>query len=112
MELRDGTFNPITRYDAESIELYKQGQIFNVVAVSEKDMFNWRNELEVTGTQKILVAFAWCHNDEYRNIQMSPHFLSGDMTFGCNRLKRNIYILNGIDCNNQIFSALHCFQCS
>ena len=36
MELRDGTFNPITRYDAESIELYKQGQIFNVVAVSER----------------------------------------------------------------------------
>ena len=54
------------------------------VAVSEKDMFNWRDQLEVTGTEKILVAFAWCHNDEYRNVQMSPYFLSGDMTFGVN----------------------------
>ena len=32
--------------------------VHDVVAVSEKDMFNWRDELEVTGTQKILVAFA------------------------------------------------------
>ena len=41
---------------------------------------------------------------------MSPYFLSGDMTFGVNQLKRNVDIMNGIDCNNQIFSALHCFM--
>ena len=73
-------------------------------------MFHWREELTLSDTDEILVSFAWCHNDEYRNIEMNPYFIAGDMTFGVNRLKRNVYILNGIDCNNEIFAALHCFM--
>jgi hypothetical protein len=36
MELRDGNLTPVTRYDAESMEAYKESQIFNVVASSER----------------------------------------------------------------------------
>ena len=36
MELRDGYLNPITQYDAESVEIYKQGQIFDIVAISKR----------------------------------------------------------------------------
>ena len=80
------------------------------VGISEKEMFNWREQLTLSDTTEILVSFAWCHNDEYRNVLMNPSFLSGDMTFGVNRLKRNVYVLNGIDSNNKLFAAMHCFM--
>lgn len=35
MIMRDGTLNPITRYDAEIMETYGNNQIFNVIAVTK-----------------------------------------------------------------------------
>jgi len=36
MIMRDGTLNPITRYDAEIMETYGNNQIFNVIAVTKR----------------------------------------------------------------------------
>ena len=41
---------------------------------------------------------------------MFPEFLAGDMTFGLNRQKRNLYVITGIDGHNKIFTAFRCWM--
>ena len=57
------------------------------------DIESWRKKLLVGDKQQILVAIAWCHDDELRNIRMHPYFLAGDMTFSVNREQRNLMSL-------------------
>ena len=78
--------------------------------IDDLDIEEWRLQLRVGDSQQILVAFAWCHDDELRNIRMNPYFLAGDMTFSVNREQRNLYVLGGIDSSNSMFTGLHCFM--
>ena len=78
--------------------------------IDDLDIEEWRLKLMVGDTQQILVAFAWCHDDELRNVRMNPYFLAGDMTFSVNREQRNLYVIGGIDSSNSMFTGLHCFM--
>ena len=78
--------------------------------IDNLDIESWRKKLLVGDEQQILVAFAWCHDDELRNIRMHPYFLAGDMTFSVNREQRNLYVIGGIDSSNRMFTGLHCFM--
>ena len=70
---------------------------------------NWRQQLKLSHTNDILVAFAWCHDNEIRNTEMYPEFLGADITFGVNRQKRELLLVVGIVVNNKVFTAFRCF---
>ena len=78
--------------------------------INDIDIETWRRKLLVGDSQQILVAFAWCHDDELRNITMNPYFLAADMTFSVNKEQRNLYVIGGIDSSNNMFTGLHCFM--
>ena len=52
---------------------------------------SWRNELKVSNSKRILVAFAWCHDEELRLCKMFPEFLACDVTFGVTKERRNLF---------------------
>ena len=71
---------------------------------------NWRDELKLSPTNDILVAFAWAHDDEVRNAQMFPEFLGVDVTFGVNKEKREMLLVAGMDGHKRTFTAFRCFM--
>ena len=71
----------------------------------EKDINNWRKELEIGQHEDVLISFAWCHDDEKRKFLMFPKFISIDMTFGVNRERRNLVTCVGVDGNHKIFTG-------
>ena len=70
---------------------------------------NWRDELKLSESNKGLVSFAWCHDEELKSIQMYPEFLGADVTFGVNRQRRELFLVAGIDGRNKVFTAFRCF---
>ena len=62
---------------------------------------NWRQQLKLNHSNDILVAFAWCHDEEIRATEMFPEFLGADVTFGVNRQKRELLLVAGINDNNK-----------
>ena len=80
------------------------------IPVYKHEVAAWRQKLKVPDTENILVAFAWCHDDELRAVKMFPEFLAVDMTFGVNREQRNLLLIAGIDGHNSVFTAFHCFM--
>lgn len=71
---------------------------------------NWRDELSLSPTNDILVAFAWSHDEEIRMAQMFPEFLGVDVTFGVNKEKRELLLVAGIDGHKKTFTAFRCFM--
>ena len=49
------------------------------------------------------------HDNELKNTQMYPQFLSVDVTFGVNKEKRDLLLIAGIDGRNKVFTSLRCF---
>ena len=43
-------------------------------------------------------------------MHMYPEFLACDVTFGVSKEQRNLLLCVGIDGNNKIFPAMHCFM--
>ena len=76
----------------------------------QADVDSWRNSLKISNSNEILVSLAWCHEEECRKIRMFPEFLCGDMTFGVNRQKRNLYVFTGIDGHNKLFTGFRCWM--
>ena len=76
----------------------------------EINIQSWRQSLCLNESNKILVAFAWCHKDESRKVKINPQFLACDLTFKVNKENRNEFILAGIDGNNKSFTAFRCFM--
>ena len=58
----------------------------------------------------MLVAFAWCHDEELRFRQVFPEFLGCDVTFGVKRERRILFLIAGIDANNKVFTCFHYFM--
>ena len=65
----------------------------------------WRKNLAISGSEDILVSFAWSHDVEKRQMLMFPEFIAVDMTFGLNREKRNLLTFVGIDGDNRSFNG-------
>ena len=89
----------------------------NESEINEKFIFvykaaveSWRNELKVSNSKQILVAFAWCHDEELCFCRMFPEFLACDVTFGVTKERRNLFIIAGVDANNKILTCFHCFM--
>ena len=41
----------------------------------------WRKELKIEDDDELLVAFAWCHDEELRTARVFPEFWGCDTTF-------------------------------
>jgi hypothetical protein len=62
--------------------------------------------LKIEDEDQILVAFAWCHDDEKRKMLMFPEFWATDMTFGLNIECRQLLTVAGVDGNCKSFTGL------
>ena len=80
------------------------------ISVYKDEVETWRKKLKVGNDNKILVAFAWCHDDELQNAIKFPEFWACDTTFGVTKEQRNLFLMAGIDGNNKVFTIFHCFM--
>ena len=80
------------------------------ISVYKNSVESWRNELKLEDSKEMLVAFAWCHDEELRYFKMFPEFLSCDVTFGVTKERRNLVLIAGVDANNKVFTCFHCFM--
>ena len=74
------------------------------ISVYQNEVESWRKLLKVGNDDKLLVAFAWCHDDELQNAKKFPEFWASDTTFGVTKEQRNLYLVAGIDDNNKVFT--------
>ena len=58
------------------------------------------------------ITFAWCHEEELCLTKMLPDFLACGVTFGVNKEQRNMFLIVGVDGNNNFFTVFHCFLSS
>jgi hypothetical protein len=79
------------------------------VGVKTQYMEEWRIALRVN-TDKILVCFAWCHDEDLRSFKMNPHFLAVDTTFGLNKQRRPLLLAVGADGNQKSFTAFQAYM--
>ena len=80
------------------------------ISVYQNEVESWRKLLKVGDDDKMLVAFAWCHDDELQNALKFPEFWAYDTTFGVTKEQRNLFLIAGIDGNNKVFTILRCFM--
>ena len=80
------------------------------ISVYENDIAAWRLSLKVKDSTTLLVAFAWCDDEQLRLGRMFPEFLACDTTFGVTKEQRNLFLFAGIDGNNKTFTLMHCFM--
>ena len=80
------------------------------ISVCKKAVESWRIELKVAQSEKLLVTFAGCHDEELRYYKMFPEFLSCDVTFGVTKKRMNLFLMAGIDANNKVFTCFHSFM--
>ena len=74
------------------------------------EVVTWRKALCIEDTEDILVSFAWCHDEEKRQIVMFPEYLCTDMTFGLNKERRNLVTFVGVDGHNRAFTGFRCWM--
>ena len=80
------------------------------ISVYQDEVATWRKQLSISDATQILVSFAWCHDEQLRLTRMYPEFLACDVTFGVTKEQRNLLVFVGVDSNNKIFPAMHCFM--
>ena len=80
------------------------------ISVYKDDIAAWRLSLKVKDSTTLLVAFAWCDDDQLRLGRMFPEFLACDTTFGVTKEQRNLFLFAGIDGHNKTFTLMHCFM--
>ena len=108
-DLNSGFVTSQKRRDDNAATLI-EGNDTEYISVYKDEVEAWRKLLQVGDTQKILVAFAWCHDEELRAANMFPEFLACDTTFGVTKEQRNLFLFAGIDGNNKVFTAFRCFM--
>ena len=69
-----------------------------------------RESLKLNEGTDVLLALAWVSGEEKELIKRFPHLISADVTERTNAEKRSLYLFTGLDGNNKIFPALHCFM--
>ena len=66
-------------------------------SVYKADVDLWRKKIGISGSKQLLVAFVWCHDNEFRMTKMFPEFLPCDVTFGVDKKQRNLFLVVGVD---------------
>ena len=79
-------------------------------SISSDNVKTWRDALKVGDGKQLLVALAWLHEEDMRNLSLFPEMLSIDVTFGVNKEQRNLLRVCGIDGNFKVFPAFNCFM--
>ena len=93
-----------------SVMITEEEKDVEAQTISSDDMERWRSDLKVKDGKEILVALAWIHQDDMRNVTLFPEVLSVDVTFGVNKQSRNLLRVCGIDGNFKVFTAFQCFM--
>ena len=107
---KDSGFVTFRRNRNQSIQQYvDEANIRETNGFSEREIQDWRDELELNDSNNILVAFAWAHDDELKSTEMYPEFLAADVTFGVNRERRELFLVVGIDGRHRVFTSFRCF---
>ena len=58
------------------------------------------------------MAFAWCIDEDLRLSIMFPEHMAYDTTFGVTKEQKNLFVVDGIDGNNKVFTTMRCFMTS
>mmetsp|Transcript_15000 Transcript_15000/g.28232 ORF Transcript_15000/g.28232 Transcript_15000/m.28232 type:complete len:809 (-) Transcript_15000:162-2588(-) len=77
---------------------------------SSMNIDNIRESMKIKEGQDILLAFAWTTKKEAEMAHKFPEIFMMDVTEKTNIEKRGTFVVTGIDGNNKIFIALHCFM--
>ena len=85
-------------------------QTNHFVSVYGNAISAWREALRINDSDSILVAFAWCSNEEMRLARMFPEYWACDTTFGATKEQRNLFLFAGVDGENKTFPLLYCFM--
>lgn len=80
------------------------------IPVYHNQMESWRKELSIKDSDKILVAFAWYHDEDIRLCQIFAEFLACDDTFGVTKYRHNLFLLAGVDVNNEVLTCFHWYM--
>ena len=81
----------------------------NQIVYPTSSVHSCGESLKLSGTNDVLVAFAWAHDNELKHTEMYPEFLSTDITFGVNKERRELLLVVGIDGRNRTFTSFRCF---
>ena len=107
---KDSGFVTFRRNRNESIQQYVNSvNIRESTGFSERSIQDWRDELSLSDSNHILVAFAWAHDEELKSTEMYPEYLAADVTFGVNRERRELFLVAGIDGRHRVFTSFRCF---
>ena len=82
------------------------------ISVYQTKVESWRKLLNVGTINKLLVAFAWCHDDELQNTRKFPEIWDSDTTFGITKEQRDLFLIAGTDGNNKVFTIFRDFMLS
>ena len=74
-----------------------------------EDVKAQRNSLRLKDSNDMLVAFAWCHDDEMRKANKFPEYIACDTTFGVNKQQRALLVFALTDGYHN--KASTCFRC-
>jgi hypothetical protein len=74
------------------------------------DILSIHKSMQINDGQDVLLAFAWTTKKEEELARKFPEVFVMDVTEKTNIEKRGMFIVTGIDGNNKIFIALHCFM--
>ena len=66
--------------------------------------------LKLGNSNKMLVVFTWCHDDELQNTRKFPEFWVCDTTIGVTQEQRNWFLVAGIDGNNKVLTIFRYFM--
>ena len=80
------------------------------ISVYQQEVESWRKLLKVGNSNKVLVAFAWCHDDKLQNARKLPECWACDTTFGVTKEQCNLFLVAGIDGNDNFFAIFRCFM--
>jgi hypothetical protein len=78
--------------------------------LTDLDVEAIRKSLSLHDGQDILLAFAWVTSHEAQMAYKFPELFVMDVTEKTNVEKRGLFVVTGVDGNNKIFVALHCFM--
>eukprot|EP00979_Chaetoceros_neogracilis_P013080 scaffold3655_cov260-Chaetoceros_neogracile.AAC.12 len=79
--------------------------IAHINPVAENEMSMWRKANDLGEEHKVVVSFAWAHNEEARLFSMFPEFSCVDLTFGTNREHRPLLIFSSMSGFKKAFTG-------
>ena len=87
-----------------------KGRPKKVMGANDFEINTIRESMKCNDNADVLLAIAWISGEERELIRRFPEFISADVTEKTNIEKRPLYLFTGMDGNNHLFPALHCYM--